>query len=58
MRWLEAWGYTRGEAWPIEARCVMVSLQSMDPVAVRIGTERGEERVLSVMINENEGTVV
>jgi hypothetical protein len=58
LRWLEAWGYTRGEAWPSEARCVMVSMQSMEPVAVRIGNERGEERVVSVLVTENEGTVV
>ena len=49
MRWLEAWGYTRGEAWPCEARCVMVSMQSMDPVAVRIGTERGEDALVSAL---------
>ena len=30
----------------------------MDPVAVKIGTERGEERVVSVMVNENDGTIV
>ena len=58
MRWLEAWGYTRGEAWPCEARCVMVSMQSMDPVAVRIGTERGEDALVSVMVNQAAGTVV
>jgi hypothetical protein len=37
---------------------VMVSMQSMEPVAVRIGNERGEDKVVSVMVNETEGMVV
>ena len=54
-RWFEAWGYTRDELWPTEARTFVLSMHSMDPISVQIGrTERGLENVVSVMINNQK----
>jgi len=36
-RWFQAWGYSRGELWPEEARSFMISMHSMEKLSVKIG---------------------
>ncbi len=51
-RWFEAWGYTRDELWPTQARTFMLSIHSLEPISVQIGPEKGLDNILSVMINQ------